>query len=306
MPVTHATMLVGWLAICGVPLFSGFFSKDEILFQTFATEVFGHGGAGKALWFVGAVTALLTAIYMTRLMALTFWTPERFGKAAAHGAHGHKDPDGAHDDEHAHHGLEPGEHPHETGPAMTVPLMVLAVLAAVGGFVGVPAGLGHLVGWEDSNVFEHFVAPSIAAVPAAADAAAHAADHTTLELILTAVSVAIAIAGIAIGYSIFAKRPLLKLPRILEEKWRVDELYEATIIKPIYYLSTYGLWKFFDVVVIDGLVNGVGRLVRASGGVLRHVQTGLVRSYVALILVGAAIVIVYFTFYERIALYLGR
>src|SRR5262249_23658372 len=80
MPITDATMAVGWLAICGVPFFSGFFSKDEILYQAFATQAFGDSPAGKILWGVGAVTALLTAIYMTRLMVLTFWTPERFGK----------------------------------------------------------------------------------------------------------------------------------------------------------------------------------------------------------------------------------
>jgi NADH-quinone oxidoreductase subunit L len=304
MPITHATMAVGWLAICGFPLLSGFFSKDEILFQTFATQAFGHalgGQVGMVLWGVGAVTAILTAIYMTRLMALTFWTPERFGKDT-HQKHAH----GAADDEHAHHGLKPGEHPHETGPSMTVPLMVLAVLAAVGGYLGVPNGLGHLVGWENSNTFEHFLEPVIAKLPVAAEGAAHAAHPASLELGLTVVSVLLALGGIAVGYMVFAKKPLMKLPKILEDKWRVDEIYEALIIKPIYFISVYGLWKFFDVIIIDGIVNGVGRLVRGSGSVLRTMQTGLVRSYVALILVGAAIVIVYFTFYERIALYLAR
>jgi NADH-quinone oxidoreductase subunit L len=296
MPITHATMAIAWLAICGIPLFSGFFSKDEILFQTFATEAFGHLPVGKVLYLVGAITAVLTAVYMTRLMALTFWTAPRWGD---HAQTHHK---AAHHDEEEHHGIKPGEHPHETGLSMTVPLMVLAVLSAVGGFLGVPAGLGHLVGWENSNIFEHFLEPVIAKVPVEY-AAAHSAS---LELGLTALSIVLAAVGIVVGYMIFMAKPLMKMPKILEDKWRVDELYEATIIKPIHFISVYGLWKFFDVIVVDGMVNGVARLVRGFGGVLRFVQTGLVRSYVALILVGAAIVIVYFTFFERIAPFLGR
>ena len=291
MPITHATMLVGWLAICGFPFLSGFFSKDEILYQTYATEAFGHGPAGKILWAVGAATALLTAIYMTRLMVLTFWTPERWGKHDAH--HGHDDahhggeePEGDHHA--AHHGLAPGEKPHETGWSMTGPLVVLAILAAVGGYVGVPAGLGHLVGLP--NFFEHFLEPSVASIPHAPG------DHTALELTLTAVSVVIALAGIALGFALFRSSPLKKMPQILEDKWRVDELYDRLIIWPINRLSTSVLWKAVDVRTIDGLVNGVADGVRGFGGSLRHLQTGVARSYVAVILLGAAVLIGYFLY----------
>ncbi len=308
MPITHATMAIGWLAICGVPLLSGFFSKDEILYQAFVTSAIP---GGKVFWGIGFVTALLTAIYMTRLMVLTFWTPERFQQKIDDGhGHGHDDDHGhGHDDHAEHHGLAPGQKPHETGLSMTLPLIVLAVLALVGGYVGVPNGLGHLVGWENSNKFEHFLAPVVASPVGAAhgesaaaghegaashaEPAAAAEDHTT-ELVLTLVSILVAFAGIAIGFGIFKKNPLTRLPKILEDKWRLDELYDKTIVWPLNKLSTGVLWKVIDVRVIDGLVNSVAGGVRGFGGTLRFLQTGVARSYVAVILFGAASIIGYF------------
>jgi NADH-quinone oxidoreductase subunit L len=327
MPITHATMAVGWLAICGFPLLSGFFSKDEILFQAFTTTAFGDTLWGKALWAVGAVTALLTAIYMTRLMVLTFWSEERYQAAhgdpeekhntehAVHGDHNDEAPhhDAAEHDEH-HHGLAPGQKPHETGWSMTLPLVVLAIAAAVGGYVGVPNGLGKLVGWQDSNRFEHFLAPVLehhaasehAATPERATtepapaapthgAESAAAEHdASTELALTGVSVVIAILGIALGFFIFSRNPLLHLPKLLEDKWRIDELYEAAVIRPLNWLSTNVLWKVVDVKGIDGIVNGVAGAVRGFGGSIRGLQTGLARSYVAVILLGAAALVGYF------------
>jgi len=303
MPITHATMAVAWLAICGFPLLSGFFSKDEILYQTFATGVFATSGVpvGKILWVVGFATALLTAVYMTRLMVLTFWSPERFGQKP-HDEHGHGD------DHAEHHGLAPGQKPHETGPAMTIPLIVLAVLAAVGGYVGVPNGLGHMIGWENSNTFERFLEPAVAHPvvagahvaasahePAAAPPAEPAVAHdTSTELALTGLSILVALAGIAIGYMVFSKDPLRKMPKLLEDKYRLDELYDKTIIWPINWFSTEVLWKAVDVRSIDGLANFVGDAVRGLGGMLRFLQTGLARSYVAVILFGAALIIGYF------------
>jgi NADH-quinone oxidoreductase subunit L len=315
MPITHLTMAVGWLAICGVPIFSGFFSKDEILYQTFATGAFGEQNAwiGKALWFVGAATAVLTAVYMTRLMALTFWSDERH--EAAHGDHeekheaeepAHDHGAAAHHDAHSGHGLHGGK-PHESPISMTLPLVVLAVLAAFGGFLGVPAGLGELVGFHH-NYIEEFMAPSLAEVGghgAAAVAAGHgaaqgaaAAHHdTTTELVLTGISIVLAIAGILVGVSVFRRRPLLEMPRLFENKWYVDEIYDAIIVRPIGWLSRFVLWEAIDIRTIDWTVNGVGRLVRNAGVAMRYLHTGLVRGYVALILAGAAIVIAYFTFY---------
>src|SRR5437763_843959 len=191
MPVTFATMLTGWLAISGVPIFAGFFSKDEILWKTWSTESAGTAGIGKFLWAVGAVTALLTAVYMTRLMVMTFWGGERFRDARAGGeadeAHAHAHDVGAkpHDAQHPSAGDRPHHEPGETvgahghdasavalafdededeeeqhhGPVeprespwtMTVPLVVLAVLSTLGGLVGIPYALS---GGAVPNAFE--------------------------------------------------------------------------------------------------------------------------------------------------------
>jgi NADH-quinone oxidoreductase subunit L len=310
MPITHATMLVGWLAICGIPIFSGFFSKDEILFQAFETHAIPMG---KILWGIGALTALLTAVYMTRLMLLTFWTPERYG--AGHGDHDEKveaehavtSAHAGHDDHGTHGHGDHGGTPHESPLSMTIPLIVLAILAAVGGLIGIPNGLGEAVGLHDSNVFHHFVEPSlarpfdvrepapVAAAPGAPIVAPEAAHHDlTLELTMTAVSVVIAVVGIFLAFAIFRGNPLRRMPKILEDKWRVDELYDAVLIWPINKLSTSVLWKVVDVRTIDGFVNAFAGGVRGLGGSLRFLQTGLARSYVAVIMLGAAVLVGYF------------
>src|SRR5215470_5740275 len=135
MPITWITMCAGWLAICGVPIFAGFFSKDEILWKTWSSSSFVPAGFNKALWFVGAVTALLTAVYMTRLMVMTFWSKERFGA-------GHEDDLHHHAEHHGHSPESVGSHdphtPHESPLSMTIPLIVLAILSTIGGLVGVP------------------------------------------------------------------------------------------------------------------------------------------------------------------------
>ncbi|HQR40456.1 MAG TPA: NADH-quinone oxidoreductase subunit L, partial [Blastocatellia bacterium] len=305
MPITHATMVTGWLAICGIPIFAGFFSKDEILYQAYMIPGLDASTWGKVFWFVGAATALLTAVYMTRLMVLTFWTPERFNQKIddGHDAHG--------DDHGHHHGL--GDHkPHESPASMTVPLIILAVLATFGGLIGIPNGLGAAIGIENSNKFEHFLEPAIAPPVAGAefkDAAIHEAagspapasaepvptkHDSSLELLFTLLSVVIASVGIFVGFAAFKNNPLRKLPQLLVDKWRIDELYEATIIRPINWFSTEILWKAVDVRSIDGMVNFVGSAVRGIGGSMRHLQTGLARSYVAVILLGAAVIVGYF------------
>lgn len=253
------------------------------------TEAFGHGPWGKILWTIGAITAVLTAIYMTRLMVLTFWTKERWHDSPGHDDHGH---DAHAGDGHGHHGLAKGQMPHESPWSMTLPLVVLAIAAALGGYVGVPNGLGHLVGIENSNIVEHFLAPSLA------NAGAHGAEavhhDASTELLLTGLSVALAIGGILAGMFVFRRNPLLKMPRILEDKWRVDELYEAAIIHPLRRLSESVLWKAIDVRSIDGFVNAAADGIRGLGGSMRHLQSGLTRSYVAVILLGAACVVGYF------------
>jgi NADH-quinone oxidoreductase subunit L len=369
MPITFITMLTGWLAISGIPIFAGFFSKDEILWKTWSTEAVGFGSAGKILWVVGAVTALLTAIYMTRLMVMTFWGTERFkeehaggqadeahahafdegmkphdAQSASAGDRPHHEPGekvedeseehavhagGAHDNAHGHGPLKP----HESPWVMTVPLVVLAILSTFGGLVGVPYALS---GGAINNYFEHTLEPVIAhpkkgmdAAHAPAGAAAKQAEHApateahngaspmsvgegaqhepaeerahspeevSQERLFTGISVVIALAGIGIGWAMFRKRPLRQMPRLLENKYYVDEVYDAAIINPIKTGSREGLWKIFDIGVIDGLVNGLGRAVAELGRVLRWLQVGFVRSYAAIILLGALAVIGYFTF----------
>src|SRR5258708_379909 len=152
MPITWLTMCAGWLAISGVPIFAGFFSKDEILWKTWSGHIADAPPAlGKALWFIGAVTALLTAIYMTRLMVMTFWGNERFReKSLAHG----------HGDGHASVTHEP----HESPLTMTIPLIVLAILSTVGGLVGVPYALSSLTGGHPENYFERTLEPAVNSV----------------------------------------------------------------------------------------------------------------------------------------------
>src|SRR5690606_30363272 len=283
MPITFITMVTGWLAIAGIPIFAGFFSKDEILYKTFAADNYFPGGlafpGNEILWVVATITAVLTAIYMTRMMVMTFWGTERwrdapaempiaedpgeasraeetafaFGDAAdAHVPHGdphaleHHDDD----DDEEHHHLSPDFTPHESPWVMTVPLIVLAVLSTFGGLIGVPYAISSLVGAGEIHVFEqtlepvivetdaaatgHSEAPAIGTekkyffASAAAEAGGAAYDSHSPEVIakerwLALLSVVLAALGIAIGWFVFQKDPLRRMPKILEEKWRLDE-----------------------------------------------------------------------------------
>lgn len=384
MPITFITMMAGWLAICGIPIWAGFFSKDEILYKTFAATnatadaTIGGIHVNSILWIIGLITAVLTAIYMTRMMWMTFFGESRFDYAlpdgnhphdAAHAeenafAHGdahdakvpHGDPHAlshAYEDSHGHHGSafdvapnddedEHHEHltadfkPHESPWTMTMPLIVLAILSTVGGLVGIPYAMSSLFGAGDVNVFEHTLDPIIvkkgehnapathgdtktapaqnkeikhfyasSSQPAASSEANHGGEHAahspeeiSKERMLALLSVVLAIAGIGIGIAMFGKTPLRQMPKILEEKWRIDEFYNGYIVDPLTRLSREGLWKGFDLGVIDGIVNGIGHFVTAFGSVAaRTVQIGFVRSYAAFILFGALLVIGYFIYY---------
>jgi NADH-quinone oxidoreductase subunit L len=299
MPITFATMFVGWLAISGVPLLSGFFSKDEILFSSFTTTVL-PGSWPTILWAIGAITALLTAVYMTRLMVLTFWGKERFGSSepapAAHSVA----------DEHASHAGPPRESPR----SMVIPLIVLAVGAAIAGYVGVPEGLS---GGRIPNYFERLLEPSLShsghpasgtpstdAKRPAAHEAQQPAGHATasedhgLEIELTLISSIVALLGIGLGWVWFNRKPLWEPPSLLEHKYYVDEAYDAAIVQPIKQSSISILWKFIDVQIIDGAVNGAAQLAGLLGSTLRYLQSGLARSYVAVLVFGALLVIGYF------------
>jgi len=336
MPITFATMLTGWLAISGIPIFAGFFSKDEILWKTWSAGGFNLPSPiwSKALWLVGAVTALLTAVYMTRMMVMTFWGPERFReKQLDHNLESHDAPE--------HHGIH---EPHESPWVMTVPLIVLAVLSTVGGFIGVPYALGSLFSDHPTNYIEETLAPVVSHVPAGSthgeatntadeiqwltpkpqqlDGApaihelegsspvaaehAHSPEEIRQERLLALVSVLIAAFGIGIGWLIFQKRPLLQMPRILENKYYVDEIYDATIIKPVVMGSREVLWKLFDVGVIDGFLHSLGDAVTEGGRLVRHLQGGFVRSYAAIILIGALVLIGFFAYFGAQVLGLAR
>ncbi len=334
MPITFITMMAGWLAICGIPIWAGFFSKDEILYKTFAAPNL-PGNWNYVLWIVGLITAVLTAVYMTRMMWMTFFGESRFHEDLheVHAYSAHDDETATHadhgdDDDDEHHALPADFKPHESPWTMTVPLVVLALLATFGGLVGVPYAMSSIFGLGDINVFEKTLEPVIAkvgvpvatngelAVPAthgseiaspagshaaaeagAAEHAVHSPEEIRTERLLAVLSVLLALSGIAIGVALFGKTPLRKLPEILVDKWRIDELYNGYIVDPLTTLSREGLWKGFDLGFIDGIVNGVGHFATAVGNSLRHLQVGYVRSYAAFILLGALFVIGYFIYY---------
>ncbi len=338
MPITFITMAMGWLAICGIPIWAGFFSKDEILYKTFAADSYfpvADFPGNKILWVVATLTAVLTAIYMTRMMIMTFWGKERFHDALP-GEENHDDH--AHDDEHAnahaddddeehHHALPQDFKPHESPWSMTVPLIALAVLSTIGGLVGIPYAMSSLVGAGDINAFEHTLEPVIAkaskggneihspagtgekkevrhfyAAAKSESAGVEAYDSHSPEVVakerwLALLSTVLAFVGIGIGFALFWNNPLRKMPLILEQKWRLDEFYNGYIVDPITKLSREGLWKGFDLGFIDGIVNGIGHFVVEVGGLVRQMQVGFVRSYAAFIMLGAIVVLGYFIYY---------
>jgi NADH-quinone oxidoreductase subunit L len=258
MPITFATFAIACAAIAGVPFLSGFFSKDAILFNAFAGE---HGS--PLLWFAGVVGASLTAFYMFRLLFLTF-----FGELRA--------------DEHT------AAHVHESPASMTTPLMILAVLSVVGGYVGLPAGIG----WGD--VFGRYLEPVFHS--------GHAGHHSlALEFGLMAASVAAVAAGIITAWIFYFRSPALpavlssrvrRIYELLLNKYWVDEAYDATVVAGTRGAAD-GFWKM-DIRIIDGLVNGVGALVRLQSELWRRVQTGNVQHYALTFLIGVIAVLGFF------------
>lgn len=266
LPVTFWCFLVGTLAISGIPLFSGFFSKDEILWRAFSSEQ-GHA----LLWLVGVFTAGLTAFYMFRLFFMTFMGKSRM------------DP-------------QVEAHVHESPKSMTIPLVVLAVLSLIGGYVGIPVSLGG------SNRFEGF----LASVFEPGRATAHEVSHQvpSAEYILMVISIAVVLVSILVASRFYLKG--LGIPRRLAErynfpyrvlfnKYYVDELYAEVVVNPLLNLALF-LWKQFDVLVIDGAANGIAYLVKGVGSVIRRAQTGYLRNYVLSLIFGAMLILIYFVF----------
>ena len=274
IPITFWTMTAAVFAISGVPPFSGFFSKDEILYQAFISD----DPFGKLLWFVGLVTAGMTAFYMFRLWFKTFFGEERFAEHHLGNAH----------DEHAH-GV------HESPLIMTVPLAILAILSLIGGWVGVPLVLGG------HNEIEHFLEPVF-------QPATHVAGHLAsraAEPVLAAVSILAAFIGFYIAFLFYCKKPgtaasyaqhFPALYRFVENKFYVDELYGAFIVTPLLMFTRLILSGLIDT----GIVNGSGALAaaitRGLGAATNRTQSGNIRSYAGWLALGAAAVLIVMLF----------
>jgi NADH-quinone oxidoreductase subunit L len=289
LPLTYWTFLIGAMAIAGVPLLSGFFSKDEILYEAYAT---GHIG----LWIVGLITSLLTAIYMFRLVFLTFHG-ERHAEAAAP-AH----PEEAEPAAQQPHGGAPaahtpaGSHLHDAPRPMAIALVALAIGSILAGYAGFPTALGG------SGRFQQFLEPSFTA-HSGIGVEARSESGPAIELGLMAVSSAVALAGIGLAFFFFlrdrtAARRMAErfggLRTVLLNKYYVDEIYDAGVVQPVRIVSEEGLWKGLDVRGIDGAVNGVADTVGGLSEVLRRAQTGSVRAYAASLFLGVVAVLGYY------------
>ena len=259
-PTTFWTFLVAGLAIAGIPGLSGFFSKDEILWKTFLHS--------PVLYVIAVIAAGVTAFYMFRMIFSVFYGTPRMDAAVMHPLH-------------------------ESPKVMTVPLMILAVLSIIGGYVGIP----HL------NQFEHWLDPVFTRfVPTGAALPSEAHGSFGLELGLMALSVIVALVGIYIAYQIYLVKTgaadrmatsFSGIYNLLKHKWYVDEIYEALFVRPLLWLSENFFWKIFDVKIIDGAVNGVAKFFGGFASVLRRWQTGIVQNYAVTVVLGVIILLGY-------------
>lgn len=329
LPITYWTFLIGSIAIAGVPPLAGFFSKDEILFETFRN---GH----QVLWVVGVLTSLLTATYMFRLVFLTFHGERRFAAAHLEGHHapaqhapvgvGPHTPEPHDTPELAHRAPSAHAHLHDAPPAMALALIVLAIGSVGAGWLGIPHALGghnlfgaflepvlhrsapgHAAGEtglsERGGAGQGFSLGQIVRTQAQLPAEEPAHDETALELSLMGISTLVAFLGIGLAALLYLRRPDLStrlastfpaLHRVLLNKYYVDELYDASLIQPVRVASQEGLWRGFDIKVIDGAVNGAGYVVAAFSGLLRLLQSGSVKTYAASTFFGAVLILAFY------------
>jgi NADH-quinone oxidoreductase subunit L len=263
--VTYWTMLIATVAIAGFPPLAGFFSKDAILFGAFTVDGERGGNGGHILYAIGLATALLTSFYMFRLVFLTFHGKQRYDE---------------------HH-----VHVHESPWSMLGPLVALAVLSVVGGWVAAPAL------WGGVDHFSEFLAPIFSAheAPGLSEAAAH-----SLELTLAGVAILAATIGLLTAFWLYLREPkkpeqlaksMQPVYKTLLNKYYVDELYAALVVRPLVWLSDHVLWKIVDVQAIDGTVNGIAQGATAVGDSVRHTQSGNARSYATWVVVGALVII---------------
>lgn len=256
MPITGFTFIIGWLAIAGIPPFAGFWSKDEVLLYAFANN--------RLLWLIGVITALLTAYYMTRQVIMVFFGEARWND--------HAEENGAH-----------GDHtPHESPWTMVTPLVVLAGLSIVGGAMQLPFS-------KSTHFLEHWLEPVI--------------HHSEVSIsgtwaysnkwLLLVVAIIIAVAGVVASIAVYAKGKFKVIePKILADAWRYDSAVSAIVGGPG--RAAFGGVAAFDAKIVDGAVNGIGTEVRAASGLLRKMQSGLVRSYALVIGLGAVVLLAWF------------
>ena len=267
MPVTWATFGISCLAISGLPFFSGFFSKDEILWWTFAST-----RGNKVIWVIVVVAAFMTAFYMFRCLYMTFYGEQKTNPKAK-------------------------DHVHESPWVITLPLVVLAGLATVGGLIGIPHAIdiAHV-----GNKLNTFLAPVFQHSQELYKIEAHGSAST--EIILMVFSVAVALAGIGLATVMYMKDPSLPgkftakfstLHRAVFNKWYVDEIYDTLFVNTTKKLGIF-CWRGFDVKVVDGIVNGVAKLVGALSSVLRYTQSGLFQNYALTMVLGTVVMLAIF------------
>jgi NADH-quinone oxidoreductase subunit L len=273
MPITFITFLVSTIAIAGIPGFSGFFSKDEILWQAFSNPY--HGSINIYLWGIGCIAACFTAFYMFRLVFMTFFGECRINPKVK-------------------------DHLHESPLVITIPLMVLGFLAVVGGFIGMPKLLGML-----PNYFEHWLDPVFELANEYGQQYAHAGHHShSLEWGLMGFSVVVAVIGITIAFTMYMSNKTLPakftstfpgLHKAVYNKWYVDEIYDFLFVNPC---KSFGnlLWKGFDVLIVDGVVNGTAKLVMAFSAGLKGLQSGYVHNYAMGMAVGVVAILAFYVF----------
>ena len=287
IPITFWTMTAAVFAICGFPPFAGFFSKDDILYHAFISP-----NGGKILWFIGWITAGLTSFYMFRLWYLTFLGESRASSQAIeeHGAavHARSDSKLVVEAEHAHA-------VHESPWVMLGPLVILAILSVIGGWIGVPAAMGG------HNEIAHFLDPILGS-------GAHPAGESSgLELALSAAAVAIGLVGLLVVHFMYKVKPELPgklatqfraLYSLLLNKYWVDEIYGAVFVTPLLLFSRYILKGLVDRGVIDGSGFAAGMTAQGFGAIVQRVESGNIRSYAGWLAVGAAVLLIaiYFGF----------
>ena len=256
MPVTAFTFIIGWLAIAGVPPFAGFWSKDEILLYVYANN--------RGLYVVGLITALLTAFYMTRQVIMVFYGKANWNDhSAEHGAHGDITP-------------------HESPKVMLAPLLVLSLLSIVGGAMQLPFG-------KNFNFLERWLAP----VVEESEAHIHETWAYQNKYLLLVVAIVVAIVGIAASVAVYAKSWLKVVePKVLEQAWYYDAAASRLIAGPG--VAGFNLLAWIDTNIVDGIVNGVGSVIRRVASSLRRAQNGFVRAYALLISLGAVVVLAWF------------